>query len=248
MMPDDAGSISFTEKYRRFYPDCRFTALCQIPNGWYVAGTDEAGRAHLFHAPEGETWTEISIEPAFGDVPYREYGEIVLILPGALPDEIVLIDARGTAITVPDCPSCIEASRFCEEPIGAISCNGKRLRCEMPDGRMQEYSVEFLSKHRVGWPWVEKHHAILVDLRDPEQRKHMQVPGAIPIPGDKIEALLRSVPPDTYLALLDTEAADADEAARQARRKGWSHCRSMGSAASVLLPNEGSFHGGDGRP
>ena len=240
MMPDDSGSIRFSEKYRRFYPECRFTALRRIGDEWYAAGTDARGRVHLFSAPEGETWTEISIRPAFGDVSYSEYGDIALILEGALPNEIVLIDLLGTAITVPDCSFCVEASRFCEEPIRAVSWEGKMLRCEMPDGRIQEYPVELLSKHRAGWPWVEKHHAMLIDLRDAEERKRLEIPGALAIPAEKLETLLRSVPHDTYLALTDTDASDADEAAKQARRKGWKHCRSMGSAEAVLFPDERS--------
>lgn len=238
MIPYMGAMEDFSLIYDGYYPACRFTALAYVGETWHAAGSDSRGRAHLFSSRDGETWAEMEAEASFGSVRLKDYGDIIAIFPGKLADELLLIGSAGVAVTVPDCPHCIEASRFSDDPVSEIRLENGVICWKAPDGEERHALLGDLAHHRVSWDWVQKHRAVLIDLRPGRETKQFRIPGVIPVPGNLFETFLRSVSREAHLALLDDSTEGADQAAELARKAGWLNCRSMGSIREALLTGE----------
>ena len=238
MIPYMGAEEDFCRIYAGYYPVCRFTALACISEAWYAAGKDSRNQVRLFSSGDGVTWTEMEAEASFGSVGQKDYGDIIAIFPGELADELLLIGSAGVAVTVPDCPHCIEASRFSDEPVSDVKLEEGIIRWKTLAGEEKQTNLGDLAHHRVSWKWVHKHRAVLIDLRPTEESEQLRVPWMLSFPEPLFDTFLRNVPREAYLALLDDETDRADRAARQARKAGWRNCRSMGSIREALLTGE----------
>ena len=238
IIPFEGMEEDFNRIYEGYYSVCRFTVLARVGETWYAAGSDSRNQACLFSSGDGMTWTEMETEASFGSVRLKDYGDIIAIFPGGLADELLLIGSAGVAVTVPDCPYCIEASRFSDGTVSDVKLENRVIHWRMPGGEEMQASLDDLAHHRVSLEWVRKHRAVLIDLRQGEEKERYRLPGAVAVPENLFEAFIRGVPRDAYLALLDDETDEADRAAEQARKAGWANCRSMGSIRKALLTGE----------
>lgn len=234
IIPYGESEERFDRVYEGYYPSCRFSALAGIGGTWYAAGNDGAGLPRLFSSERGSVWTERNIEASFGRIHARDYGTILAICPGILPDELLLIGSSGIAVSVPDCPHCVEAVRFSEEPVSDIRREGDRILWRIPGGEEQSAALPELIRHRVSWEWVGKHQAAVLCLY-PADTDPPRIPRAVSVPEDTFERLIRGFPREAWLAVMHADPGKADSAAAQARKAGLANCRSMGGIREALL-------------
>ena len=234
MIPAGEGEEKFGSVYRGYFPACRFTALARVGETWYAAGNDSAGIPRLFSSESGAVWTERNMEASFGTLRPKDYGTVVLICPGMLRDELLLLCSEGVAVSVPDCPRCVEAARFSDEPVTDPRREGDRIRWKTAGGEEKSAGMENLVRHRVSWDWVIRHRAAVFCLYPDGETDPPRIPRAVPVPEAAFEALARSLPRETYAAVMHPEAGRADAAAVLARKAGLENCRSMGSLREAL--------------
>jgi hypothetical protein len=94
------------------YPDCEWTALERLPNGWWAAGMGTGGPC-LYHSLMGKVWEPVGLVMPGGAAGHarRVSGRIVSILyeeRRALP---YLICDNGEIVILPDCPKCLRIIR-----------------------------------------------------------------------------------------------------------------------------------------
>ena len=235
MIPYGETEERFDSVYEGFYPPCCFSALAGIGETWYAAGNDGAGMPHLFSSESGSVWTERSIEPSFGRLRSKDYGKIEAVYPGILTDELLLIGSGGVAVSVPDCPHCVEAVRFSDEPVTEVHREGDRIRWRTAGGAEKSAALTDLIRHRVPWEWVVKHRAAVLCLYASAETEPPRIPRAIPVPENAFDRLIRELPREAYIAVTHTDPGKADSAAGLARKAGLTNCRSMGGIREALL-------------
>ncbi len=243
MIPAGEGEEAFGSVYGGYFPACRFSALARTGGTWYAAGNDGAGVPRLFSSESGAVWTERNIEASFGRIRPKDYGTVMLICPGMLRDELLLLCSGGVAVSVPDCPRCVEAVRFSDGPVTDLRREGDRVRWKTAGGEEESAGAERLVRHRVSWDWVILHRAAVFCLYPDGETDPPRIPRAVPVPEAAFEALARSLPRETYTAVMHADAARADGAAAQARKAGLENCRSMGSLREALLTETGLQEG-----
>ena len=234
IIPYGGSEERFDTVYGGYYISCRFSALIRDGETWYAAGNDGAEIPHLFSSESGSVWTERNIEASFGTLRAKDYGTILAIYPGALQDELLLIGSGGIAVSVPDCPHCVEAVRFSDEPVPEVRREGDRIRWRTSGGEEKCAALQDLIRHRVSWEWVVKHQAAVLCLY-PADTDPPRIPRAVSVPEDTFERFARALPRQAWIAVMHADPGKADSAAAQARKAGLPNCRSMGGIREALL-------------
>lgn len=72
-------------------------------------------------------------------------------------------------------------------------------------------------------------HAVLIDVRNPDECKRGSIPGAINLPLSKLKSAPRLIPDlDTPIFAFCLNGGRADRAVKRLRRMGYTDCQSIG--------------------
>lgn len=231
--------LDFNALYRGLYPSCHFTAAARCKSGFYLAGLDDTGRAHLFSSVTGSTWVETAIAPQPHPELPAQCGKILCILDSPTDSQLYLVCENGYVITLPGCPKCVKESIFPEKFVSAAFRDAAlEIRCE--SGGTVTVLPAALQQLRTSWSYALpalKSGALLIDLRGEDEER--QLPYAV---HDSIQgALLRvkKLPKGTPLFLFCQSGTQADTVAEYARHLGHVNTFSLGGTEHLLAKNNG---------
>ena len=231
--------FDFNGQYRGLYPSCRFTAAARCKSGYYLAGLDNTGRAHLFCSATGSTWVETVMTPQMHPELPAQCGKILSILDSPTDSHLYLVCENGYVITLPGCPKCVKESAYPEKFLSA-AIHDSTLEIQCQGGGTVTVLLAALQQLRTSWSYALpalKAGALLIDLRGEDESR--ELPYAV---HDSIQgALLRvkKLPKNTPLFLFCHSGTQADTVAEYARHLGHVNTFSLGGPEHLLAKNNG---------
>ncbi len=230
-----SSMMDFNALYAGYYPALTLTAAAFIQDMYYAAGTDEKGRPHLFSSLLGHTWAEVNITVKNGLILPEAYGDVISIMGDPSSGLIFLAGSNGYLITLPDCPRCVRARKVRGGRLIKAELADEMIVLTEEDGEGIHRPVYSEAVYRCSWIFAEgyiKKGGIIADLRMPGAGDR-QLPRSLSITEDRLEEFFKTCPEETYVFFLCKTGVRADEAAREARERGFSHAYSLGSTEDV---------------
>lgn len=234
---EEEKEFDFVRNYQGYFPSCKFTAAGSSEHQFYVAGTDEEGIPHMYSSELGSVWTPVNLDSHYSLTKAEQYGDIVKILWSQRENQVFLASANGYLITVPDCPKCVRARKITDAGLSDAWIEGEEICLQNKAGECIRYSLELAAQYRCFWSFAKTHigvDGILADLREAESIKKQPIVGAAAIPYNNLDKLLEKYPRDKYLFFVCEHGYLADEAAREARRKGMKKAYTLGGVYMIL--------------
>lgn len=240
----DAGTeiFDFNGEYHGFYPACSFTAAAKCSNGFYIAGMDSDGQAHLFSAPGGTCWVETEMVPKDHMAARRECGRVLTILESPVDSHIYLICENGYIFTLPGCPKCVKEMRYPQKFIGGrIEEDNLLITCE--NGEVITVLLAALQQLRTSWSYALpalRAGAPLFDMREEEDCQRTLPYGEF-VSVQTALRRIKAMDPAQPVFLFCYTGAQADTVTQYARFLGHTNAFSLGGSEHLLQKNDGKW-------
>lgn len=237
-----AKPFDFNGKYRGFYPACVFSAAEKCSDGFYIAGQDRGGEAHLFTSITGGEWTETEMVPKDHPASRRECGRVLAILESNADSHIYLVCENGYIFTLPGCPKCVKETRYPRKFTGA-ALEGENLVVSCENGETVSVLLAALWQLRTSWsyalPALEAG-GLLFDMREEEDCEQTLPYGQF-VSVQTALRRIRTMDPAASLFLFCYTGVQADTLAQYARALGHMNTFSLGGPKHLLEKNEGRW-------
>lgn len=231
--------LDFNSQYRGLYPKCRFTATARCKSGYYLAGLDDTGRAHLFCSASGSVWAETAIAPQSHPELPTQCGKILSILDSPTDSHLYLVCENGYVITLPGCPKCVKETAYPEKFVSA-AIRDSTLEIQCQSGNTVRVLLAALQQLRTSWTYARpalEAGALLIDLR--EEGEGQELPYAIHASVQEALLRIKRLPKDTSVFLFCHSGVQADTLAEYARHLGHANTFSLGGPEHLLSKNSG---------
>lgn len=238
----EAELFDFNGEYGGFYPKCVFSAAARCRDGFYIAGLDGDGAAHLFTSVTGDAWTETEMVPKDHPAARGECGKVLSILESEVDSHIYLVCENGRIFTLPGCPKCVKEQRYPQKFTGA-RLEGENLVVTCENGETLSVMLAALQQLRTSWSYALpalQAGAVLFDLREEEDCERTLPYGQFV----SVQAALRRIKtmnPATTLFLFCYTGVQADTLTQYARVLGHMNTFSLGGPEHLLQKNEGRW-------
>ncbi|MGI6058196.1 MAG: rhodanese-like domain-containing protein [Blautia sp.] len=229
--------FDFVRYYKGYFPSCKLTAAGLSEHQFYVAGTDMEGTPHLYSSELGSVWTPVNLDSHYSLTTAIQYGDIVKILWDQRENQLFLASANGYLVTVPDCPKCVRSRKISDIELSDAWIEGREICIQDTAGQCIRNSIGTIVQYRCSWSFAKPHigvDGLLLDFRDAESVEKQRITDAVVISYDVLDKFLEKYPRDKYLFFVCEHGYLADEAAREARRKGIKKAYTLGGTYMIL--------------
>ncbi len=218
------STIDFNEDYKGYYPACRFTALAATEADFVAAAQAEDGLPYVFRTVRGGVWDMVNLTGGTALSGYvRASGKVNEVLYDNVTKQVFLLCDNGELVTLPDCPKCVRIGRVSTKALIQGRIVDKKIILQTEEGETLKISLQEAMQIRISVSYAEerlKREGQLIDLRRVET--------------EELPELLRTLPADTFLAFICNYGIRSDEAARYARKLGFTQAFSLGGAKTLF--------------